>query len=102
MGLRREVMEETGYTIGQMHHLFSVPYHNRLRGMRYYYIAHLAEKVHEPLFDGGEKITIVSYSFDQFVEYICSDESWADLASYILKHYIVPNKKDELRALLFG
>lgn len=102
MGLRREVMEETGYSIEHLHHFFSVPYHNRLRGTRYYYIARLGEKIQEPSYDGGEKITIVSYSFDQFIDYICSDESWSDLSAYLLKRYIMPNKRDELRALLFG
>ena len=100
--VRREVLEEIWYTVDHLEQRFSIPYRNKMVWNRYYYIARDIKKVQDPQFDQwGERITIVRKNFDQFLDYVLADDTFPDFSYYIMKHYIIPHKQEELKKMLF-
>lgn len=97
---QREVLEETGYNIDDMELWFSSEYWNRVRWARYYYIARSPKYIQQPNLENGEKITIIKKTFDEFLDYIASDECFDELSSYIFKKYIINNNIEWLRKYL--
>lgn len=98
----REVQEETGYTYTHIEPLVSLPYTHRVMGETHYYIASglTMSSLSNPD-RWSEKITIIEYNFDEFIAYICSPEHHSYFSYYIMTHYIVPHKQEELKKLLF-
>ncbi len=102
IAVKREVLEEIWYTIGHLEQRFSMPYRNKMIWNRYYYIARDIKRVQDPQFDQwGERITIVRKDFDQFLDYVLADDTFPDFSYYIMKHYIIPHKQEELKKMLF-
>lgn len=99
---KREVLEETGYEINTMELLFSLPYRNDVLWARYYYLARTYQKIQEISLDpGGERITLLYKTFDEFLDYLYSDESYDDFAGRMMKNYIVSWRQNDLKKLLF-
>lgn len=72
--LRREVLEETGYSGGTLEILHV---HNPLQSqdwVMYVFIIRNAEKTHHPRTDAGEKITTRLVSFDELLDLVDSGE----------------------------
>ncbi len=98
--IRREVQEETGYSIWDLSFFFSTSLGRRMDGNVHYYIWRSLKKTANPKLDSWEKIKIIRKTFDEFIKFICSDESDADMI-YILKKYIIPHQHTQLKDLLF-
>ena len=99
----REVQEETGYIYDTIQHIVSLPYTHRVSGSTYYYITSGLSQTSQTNPDRwSEKITVLEYTFDEFIDFICSPDNHSYFSYYLLTHYIVPHKKEELQKLLFG
>lgn len=99
----REVQEEIGYNYTDIQSRFSLPYTHRVDGATYYYIASGLQHTATANPDKwSEKITLLEKTFDEFVQHICSAEHHSYFSYYIIIHYILPNKLDDLKLLLFG
>ena len=99
----REVQEETGYVYQTIQHIVSLPYTHRVCGATHYYIASELSQTSQTNPDKwSEKITVLEYSFEKFVDFICSPDNHSYFSYYLLTHYIIPHKQEELKKLLFG
>lgn len=98
----REVAEETGYEYEHIQERFSLPYTHRVSGQTQYYIAWgLSQNLTTNPDHGSEKITILPKTFDEFIDHIIDTNNHSHFSYYMCKHYILPNKIQELRKLLF-
>ncbi len=68
----------------------------------YFYIIKNATKIQNMEWDAGEKITLHSYTFEEFLDVIVQPFFRNEkFAYYIVKKYILTGKKEELRELFF-
>jgi ADP-ribose pyrophosphatase len=100
---RREFLEETGYQIGTL-----VPWHtwrpsNKLDWTVWAYVGRDLVKASEPTLDAGEKIRLLTYSFDEFLA-LGQEPRLRDLIIRImlLEAQLAENKKEQLRKLFYG
>ncbi|AKH33010.1 hypothetical protein XF24_00684 [candidate division SR1 bacterium Aalborg_AAW-1] len=99
----REVEEETGYHYTHIEHIISLPYTHRVVGETHYYIASGLMKTDTANPDrGSERITLLSYGFDEFIDYICNPEHHSYFSYYIITTYIITHQQNKLKKLLFG
>lgn len=101
-GLKREFLEETGYTIGNL-----VPWHvyrpsEKMNWAVHAYVARDLEKVAEPDLDAGEKVTLVEFSFGEFLA-LGPGQQLRDIEirNILLEALLDKRKKDELYSLLY-
>ena len=103
--ITREITEETWYVFSSIQLLSAVSINVWLIDCtRYLYIAkNSIDKKSQNLDMWWEKIDVLYYDFDTFIEKIIHDETFLPwINEYIIRHYILPSKKDALHALLFS
>lgn len=101
----REIQEELGMqfaTVEQFLQIQAVQY-GSIEMYRYYYIAHGDITYGDRGLDAGwEHITLSRYTFDEFVELVENNAlSDTHLSDWILRRYLYPGKREELRSFLF-
>lgn len=100
-GAKRELIEETGYTCEDWE-LFKTyePFH-KMDWKIHYYIARNCKKTAEPHLDAGEQIEIKLLSFDEYIEFLMTDEYGGEYVLDILKMKVNGTLED-FRKRLFG
>lgn len=102
---RRELLEETWYTTSED----IIPWIRfdgtvNVMTYTYFYIARNCKKIQEITPDSGEKISVFSVTFDEFLE-LSSDvgfhHHW-NLLPIFYEARLSPEKKEELRIIFFG
>jgi 8-oxo-dGTP pyrophosphatase MutT (NUDIX family) len=96
---KRELLEETGYTIQTADLLYEVEPHIKIDWLVYGYIGYGAKKVQEPNPGAGEIITLHPVSFDELLD-VASKENFDDPRFSILALQALANetKMKDLRA----
>jgi ADP-ribose pyrophosphatase YjhB (NUDIX family) len=105
IAIRREVAEETGLQFDTVQALVTLPVKQWSReAYRYYYICKGAVvSGAQKLDEGGEKIIIHHYTFDEFIALVRAQELFVqDISNWVLRNYILPGKEDDLKKLLFS
>lgn len=98
---KRELLEESGLISDDWVFLKSFEPFSKIDWTISYYIARDCHIVAEQNLDGGEKITLLELSFDEFIDKMLGDDYWGgDFALYVAKLKI-RNQLDQLRTLLF-
>lgn len=103
--IQREIVEETWYDFQNIRLLFTVPANMWLvESYRHIYLATWVISIWEPMLDSGwEKITVTFMSLDECIERIIEDPRFLPWVwDWVVRNYLLPQKKEELRALLFG
>jgi len=102
--VRREFMEETGYEIGELlpwHHY--KPTNDKIEYVCWAFVGRDVKKVAEPSPEGGEKIKVLFYSFDEFLELGKNPKMRDWIIRIILLEALLDNKKrDKLKKLFYG
>lgn len=97
----RELMEETGYKIGQIDLWFEYNPDLNTDWTVFVYIAKNIEKVREQNLEGGEKITPKLYSFDEFIKFASTENFKASqIRTKVLEALLDSKKMTQLRSLL--
>jgi len=100
-GAKRELLEESGLSSDnwEQYAMFS-PIH-KVDWDIYYYVARNCKKVARQKLDSGEKIKILSVSFNDFIDIILSSQYWGD--NFVLKitQLKLQNKLDDLKNFIF-
>lgn len=98
---KRELREETGYVGENWELLREFSQYSKIDYCFYVYIATDVNKKSDPKLDAGEKISVLSLSFSEFMDML-TDEKFEDndLALYILRIQKDPAKFDAFRKLL--
>ncbi|MEX0650210.1 MAG: NUDIX hydrolase [Candidatus Andersenbacteria bacterium] len=100
--VRREFQEETGYSIGQLIPWFTHVYTNKIHFEVNFFIAKDLTKIGEPTPDAGEKIELLEFSFDDFLQLAWNPKlRERELRITLLEALADPAKKKELHDLLF-
>ena len=76
---KRELLEETGMVSGDWDLLFTHKVTGKIDWAIHYFIARDVRKTMEPVLDGGEKITVKSTTWDDFITNIVSHPSFAEI-----------------------
>lgn len=100
--MNREFLEET-WMVWDVSHVMDISKWWYVAWDEHIFVIKNVQKVQEPQLESGEKIEIKDVSFDEFIDILT--KPWfrnSTFANYIIRHYILPNKKDALRALLFA
>lgn len=100
---QRELLEETGYEVGDVQLWSSEQPITKLDWAWYSFIARGCKKVTEPHLDAGERITVREVSFEELVDLVDTDT----FQCQNMRHEFVRAKYDEaaraaLKSLLFG
>ena len=100
----RELREETGYVAGTL--ALWMTYHgtNNVQTEVHYYIARDCVYEREIEGDGGEKISLFTVSFDEFLE-LSSDPGFHhhwNLLPILYEARLYPDKKETLKKILYG
>lgn len=99
---KREVSEETWYHYQSLYTRFKLPYANRVSGHTQYYIAwDLEQKYIAKPDTWSEKITLLPMNFETFIDHITDPHNHSDFSYYICKQYLLTNKINDLKFLLF-
>jgi ADP-ribose pyrophosphatase len=100
---RRELLEESGYQAGRLIFWDSVQPWTKIECAVYTFIAKDLEKVSEPKLDSGEKIQLVSVTFDEFLEQV-AQETFRDseIALKIFRLSRNPVKMAAFKSMLMG
>lgn len=98
----REMKEETGYSCTSLDVWFASQPSSKIEWSIYNFIARDATKTNELNLDGGEKITPIEVSFDEFVD-LCADPLYRDteVALQILRAKHI-NRLGEIEQLFLG
>lgn len=98
----REFIEETGYRIGRLKPWYSYRPVNRLEMQAHAFIGQDITHIGEPTPDAGEKLTVRTFSFEEFLE-LGHHEKLRDwlLRIRLLEAKLDRSKRDALRALLY-
>ena len=75
---RRELLEETGFKAKEIKYWFSYQPVAKMEWFKHFYIAKNLQRVQGKSLDGGEKIKILYYSFDEFLK-LALNENFHDL-----------------------
>ena len=99
----REMLEETGYAIGQL-----VPWHvyqasTKMDWKIYAYVGRGLTKVSEPTLEPGEKVSVRTFSFEEFLELGHSSLLRDRIIRILLLEALLDTKKrQELKDLFYG
>ncbi len=100
---KRELLEETGYASDDWTLWQTFQPHYKTVFTAYYYIARRCRKVQDPQPDSGERITVESVSFDDFLRLSDRDDFRnPELLVALLRMRIHDTKRQSFRTLLFG
>lgn len=103
LAAKRELVEETGYTADDWELWIEEDPVAKIEWTVYYYIARNCTLTTEPHLDSGERITLRTVSFDEFLALADDPEfSERELVPMILRVRLDPRLKEELRVRLFG
>lgn len=102
--IKRETEEESWYIFEDYKPLRYSPYGMKIVWGKQYYIAkNCTWTTPQHLDSGWERVTIHQVNFDRRLEIITSNEFCKpDFAWHITQNYILPNKLDELKQVLFS
>ncbi len=103
--IEREVREETWITFSDISLLVTLRSNVTLaEGYRHYFICRWVSDRWEQILDAGwEKIEITHLSFEEFITKIVDDSEFAhDIWDWILRNYVVKNRTEDLRRILFA
>ena len=101
---RRELREETGYTTSTLVEWMTYHGTNNVQTHVHYYIARDCTYEWEIEGDGGEKITLFTVSFDEFLD-LSSDPGFHhhwNLLPILYEARLHPDKKAALKKILYG
>lgn len=101
---RRELLEETGYMTNTLIEWMTYYGTNNVHTQVHYYIALDCIYEREIQGDGGEKITLFTLSFDEFLELSSDPEfhhHW-NLLPILYEARLHPDKKEALKKILYG
>lgn len=99
-GARREFLEETGYTFGDLKLWYTNTPELKIVWNVYTFVAYDCEKTAEPSPEPGEKIEVKLFSFDEFMELILNDTIKSqNLKIRFLEAKLYPKKMQELKQL---
>jgi ADP-ribose pyrophosphatase len=99
---KREFFEETGYTVGELIYITSQTFPGRLMFALHYFVGRDLKKVNEPQQSPGERISLRTYTFEEFIA-LGQNEELLDLRLRImlLEAQLDPKKKEALYKLLY-
>lgn len=102
--VKRETEEESWYTFEQYNPFRYSPYWMKVIWGKHYFIAKKCTwNIKQHLDVWWERITVHEVDFERRLEIIMSNEFCKpDFARYIVKNYVLPNKLDELKSLLYN
>lgn len=106
---RREFLEETGYSIGTLVPFFNYQPSIKTNFWTHMFIGRDLQKTTEPSLDPGERVSLRTFSFDDFIRLGNSDSTdisgpirdWM-LRIKLLEAQIDPKKEETLHKLLYG
>ncbi|MBV9159333.1 MAG: NUDIX hydrolase [Candidatus Kaiserbacteria bacterium] len=95
---KRELLEETGYEAGNFDLWMADQPISKVEWAVYVFIAKGVRKVAEPHLDAGEKIELMSVSFDEFLR-LATEDHFIDkeILARVHEARLDPNKMEELR-----
>jgi len=102
---RREVLEETGYEVGDLELWQAVyPYGNKIAWTVYSYIARGCKKIQEQHLDGGERISIRLVTFEEFIDIALDVDQFQnmEISMKIMQALRDPEEMERLKKFLFG
>lgn len=98
---KRELLEETGYECKDLVLWYRQNLIYKIDWTIYTFIAKGCRKVTEQKLEGGEKITPILLTFDEFIEKICAEDfPNLSLKVKVLEAKLDPKKMAELKSLL--
>ena len=101
---KRELLEETGYQSESMNLLVEFFGNSKIYFHEQVFIAQNCQKITEQKLDGGEKIEVEFWSFDQWLQ-LCRDTTSVMPFGYRMMMYealLDKDKKEELKNKIFG
>jgi len=99
----RELLEETGYSSAAWKHICTINPEPKLDWQVHYYLALNCVKVAEPHLDAGEKIDIIHWELDDFMnKAVTKGINLWDLEILFLRAKLDPNKWQGLKDFLQG
>ena len=102
-GAKRELSEETGYESDDWVTWREDHSTGKIFWSTYGFIARNAKKTHEPHLDGGERITPILLSVDEFFDLDKRDDFRGDmLLSFLREARLDPTKKEDFIKLIFN
>ncbi len=99
-GAKRELLEETGYTSNKWTLLKSFQPVLKVDWAVFYFIAKDCKQVSEQKLDSGEKIKLISVTFDKFVDIILKRKEDNYLKTTLLEAKLDPKKMKALKKLM--
>lgn len=102
--LKREILEEAWIVCEDKNIHFWTTLPQRVGCLEWYvhyYICRHPKFVAEPKHDVGEKITLLSYTFDEFIDLVVNKWIARELGNLIVREYVLPAKIDELKKKIF-
>lgn len=99
----REFLEETGYQPAELVFWHSYSPNSKVEMKTFAFIGRGIEKVREPELEGGERVTPVFYTFEEFVKLGQNPElrDWL-LRIKLLEAQIDPEAKANLKEMIYG
>ncbi|OIO20459.1 MAG: hypothetical protein AUJ37_00200 [Candidatus Magasanikbacteria bacterium CG1_02_41_34] len=102
-GAKRELLEESGLVSDEWELWQTAEPYNKVVWTIYIYIARHCKKVEHPKHDAGEKITVKTYNFDEFIEATLSKEFCGhEVVEQILRMKLDPPKLEAFRKKILG
>jgi len=101
--IERELLEESGFKANKITMLFAIHPIEKVDWAIYTFVARNLKKIADLHLDNGEKIELVEYTFDEFLELVVQD-NFRDqkLALYVLKNTRNQKDKELFKEKLFG
>jgi len=100
---KRELIEESGLESDDWELIKTYHVEGKISWPIYLYVARNCKKVAEPHLDAGEKIEVVSVSFDKFLEIVSSEDFWGqNIANDIMRMRLDKEKLEEFKRKLFA
>lgn len=99
---KREFFEETGYTVGKLTHITSQKFPGRLMFSLHYFIGRDLKQVNEPQQSPGEKISLRTFTFEEFLKLGQSGELRdLPIRIMVLEALLDLKKKEKLYTMLY-
>lgn len=99
---KRELHEESGLESDDWELLKTYEVEGKINWQIYLYAARNCRKTAEPHLDAGEKLEVVSVSFEKFLEIVSSEDFWGqNIANDILRMKLDKEKLEEFKKKLF-
>jgi ADP-ribose pyrophosphatase len=100
-GAKRELLEESGHESDDWNFYFAFHPVSKVDYTDYYFIAKNCQKTSAQKLDSGEKIEVLMFGFDEFIELVMTDE-FRDLQFKLkIMKMKIAGTLDELKSLIF-